>query len=138
MGLKYLSNIGKNAAKTVGSFALGFLPEQEYFEKKISWYNADKGVLLSGLVELTLGPIILSVGAFTDNNLLTGIGGFEFAQAFGYRVHDDLWDNFNRKKTGEIHRNYSTPLGNLALEIPYRFLKNVFRRDDNVEGLSEK
>jgi hypothetical protein len=137
MGLKYLSNIGKNAAKTVGSFALGFLPEQKLLERKISWYNADKGVLLSGLTEFSLGIVGFCYFGFTDNSYASLASYGLFLQSFA-RTHDDLGNNFNKKKIkGENISRPSNhePLGNLFLEVPYRFLKNNFRRDGKIEGL---
>lgn len=133
MGLKYLAKCGKNIAETTGSFFLGFLPEQDYLERKISWYNADKGVLLSGVGELGFGFFGGIGGTFVDTDELTrgfliGTALFELISGL-CRVHDDLEYSSNREKNIKDKSKKDTRIGNIALEIPYRFVKNVVKKD---------
>ncbi len=65
-----LKALGKEAAHPL----IGFLPEQEWFEDHISWYNSEIGTASSGLLEI-LGGMGYAILCGNPKGLLLSMDG---------------------------------------------------------------
>ena len=101
------SKIGKEIAHPL----IGTLPEQQWFEDHISWYNSDKGIRSSTSMEAILGvgyfALIALEFSFTDHIIVESI-------LAGYM-------------TGDGYGRLILKSGTIALEIPWTIGKGIFK-----------
>ncbi|MFH1521483.1 MAG: hypothetical protein ABIF18_00840 [archaeon] len=125
-----LINISYQASKQIPNLmahlTLGFLPEQELLEKKISWYDSKIGVELSGMTEVAATLFISTI----DSNL-TQLACYSNALSSIMTRYSTLSED----KIGNRNTNiFGTQehLGNIYLEMAYRPIKKIVK---NLTGL---
>ena len=121
--LRTTGNIVKESSKGLATIVLGFLPEQEALAKRIKWYDPDKGVSWSSILEAYAGIGIAIAFDTQSGKALIGLG--LGSEAIFYRLATKSYSTdvlgYQTKK-----EDYER-MGSLVLEIPYRIAKNSLK-----------
>jgi hypothetical protein len=106
-------------AKTAAHPFLSILPNQEYLDKKLEWYNPVLGILESSAAEIVLPLIYLASSNPNPAELLVG----------GAIIIDGIWRINKLMDELPPEKNPSDRyLGTNFLEIPYGIYKKIRKK----------
>jgi hypothetical protein len=114
--MKKSYKIAKNIAQELAHPFIGLLPNQDYFDKKIPWYNPGKGVIETAIPEI-LGPLMYLSSRPTELHPVEMIIG-------GVAMLDGIWRLNQTTLEKRLGENDQTHLGTVISEMPYHFFKS--------------